>query len=131
MSKEAATTKATGGGDYTFADKVAAVFLAEMLRRKFPLEPNLGTITGLHFETRDAGNVLDDLQLVLKRGSDETRCAVSVKSNRQLTKLGFNSEFVQDAWEQWGGGHGSGFDSEKDPRSDRRYHRRADTARMA
>ncbi len=114
MSKHAAPTKATGGGGYTFADKVAAGFLAQMLRRKFPLEPELGPISALHFETRDAGHVLDDLLLILKRGQDETRCAVSVKSNRQLSKAGFNGEFVQDAWEQWHGGAGSDFDPTKD-----------------
>ena len=65
MSKQAASTKATGGGGYTFADKVAAGFLAQMLRRKFPIEPEIGAISALHFETRDAGNVLDDLLLIL------------------------------------------------------------------
>jgi len=114
MSKKSAPVKATGGGGYTFADKVAAGFLAQILRRKFPLEPDLGPIAELHFETRDAGRVLDDLQLTLKRGMDETRCLVSVKSNRQLTKAGFNREFVQDAWEEWKGGTGSKFDPAKD-----------------
>src|ERR1700722_2021248 len=38
------------------------------------------------------GNILDDLLLVLKRGQNETRCAVSIKSNRQLSKAGFNAE---------------------------------------
>ena len=114
MPKDAAPTKATGGGGYTFADKVAAGFLAQMLRRKFPLETEFGPISALHFETRDVGNVLDDLLLILKRGQDETRCAVSVKSNRQLSKAGFNAEFVQDAWEQRQGGEGADFDPEKD-----------------
>jgi hypothetical protein len=97
-----------------FADKVAAGFLAQILRRGFPLEPDLGPISALHFETRDAGNVLDDLRLILKRGQDERRCAISVKSNRQLTKAGFNAEFVHDAWEQWLGRYGSDFDPAKD-----------------
>ena len=88
-----APTKATGGAGYTFADKVAAGFLAQMLKRKFALENDLGVTTEVHFETRDVGHVLDDLRLTL--------CAVSVKSNRQLTKSGFNNEFVQDAWEEW------------------------------
>jgi hypothetical protein len=114
MSKDVASTKATGGGGYTFADKVAAGFLAQMLRRKFPLEPELGAMSALHFETRDVGNVLDDLLLILKHGQDETTCAVSVKSNRQLTKAGFNAEFVRDAWEQWQRGAGSGFDPLED-----------------
>src|SRR5205807_7454683 len=39
------------GRGYTFADKVAAGFLAHMLKRKFPLEPDLGVIAELHFET--------------------------------------------------------------------------------
>ncbi len=85
-----------------------------MLKRKFPLEPDLGALTQLHFETRDAAHVLDDLQLVLKRGPNATRCFVSVKSNRQLTKAGFNKEFVQDAWEEWNGSTGSTFDATKD-----------------
>lgn len=114
MLRRGAPTKATGGGGYTFADKVAAGFLAQMLMRKFPLEPEFGPIAEVHFETRESGHVLDDLLLVLKHGHQETRCAVSVKSNRQLTKDGFNSEFVQDAWGQWQGAAGSNFDPATD-----------------
>lgn len=114
MVRKSASTMATGGGGYTFADKVAAGYLVQMLKRKFPLEIDLGVITALHFETRDAAHVLDDLKLALKRGQDETRCLVSVKSNRQLTKAGFNSEFVQDAWDEWNGAGGSAFDRPKD-----------------
>lgn len=113
MTKNA-PVKATGGGGYTFADKVAAGFLAQMLKREFPLEPDLGVITELHFATRDASHVLDDLQLTLKRGMDTTRCFASVKSNRQLTKAGFNNEFVHDAWAEWHDGTGSKFDPAKD-----------------
>jgi hypothetical protein len=114
ITRNSASIISTGGGGYTFADRVAAGFLAQMLKRKFPFEAHLGVIIELHFETRDAGHVLDDLQLVLKRGQDLTRSMVSVKSNRQLTKNGFNSEFVRDAWEQWRGGDGSNFDAAKD-----------------
>jgi hypothetical protein len=114
MTKDRASTKATGGGGYTFADKVAAAFLAQMLKRAFPLEVDLGVVTQLHFETSDTGHVLDDLELILTRGVDATRCLVSVKSNRQLTKNGFNGEFVQDVWDEWRGSAGSKFDSTKD-----------------
>ena len=103
MTRDRASTKATGGGGYTFADKVAAAFLAQMLKRAFPLEVDLGVVTQVHFETRDTGHVLDDLELILSRAVDATRCLVSVKSNRQLTKNGFNREFVQDAWDEWRG----------------------------
>src|SRR5271156_4350215 len=114
MPRESAPTKVTGGGGFTFADKVAAWFLAQMLRRAFPLEPELGPIAEVHFEARDAGQVLDDLLLVLKHGNDTSRCAVSVKSNRQLTTAGFNGTFVHDAWEQWRGAAGSNFNAEMD-----------------
>jgi hypothetical protein len=114
MTRDRASTKATGGGGYTFADKVAAAFLAQMLKRAFPLEVDLGVVTQVHFETRDTGHVLDDLELILSRAVDATRCLVSVKSNRQLTKNGFNREFVQDAWDEWRGSAGSKFDGEKD-----------------
>jgi len=114
MPKQTAPTKSTGGGGYTFADKVAAGFLAQMLKRRLPLGLELGVVTELHFETSDIGHVLDDLRLTLKRGASETRCVVSVKSNRQLTKSGFNSEFVLDAWNEWRGGDGSSFDPARD-----------------
>jgi hypothetical protein len=111
MSRNSASTKATGGGGYTFADKVAAAFLAQMLKRGFPVEPEFGAISELHFEARDTGQILDDLRLVLKRGTALTHCAISVKSNRQLTKAGFNQEFVEDAWEEW---NRQGFNKEND-----------------
>src|ERR1700730_17339646 len=71
-----------------------------MRKRTFPVEPESGAITGLHFETHDSGQILDDLWLLLQRGNETTRCAISVKSNRQLTKAGFNQEVVRDGWDQ-------------------------------
>ena len=114
MPKMRAPTKATGGGGFTFADKVAARFLVQMLKRAFPLDPELGPIAEMHFEASDTGQVLDDILLILKRESQETRCAISVKSNRQLTKAGFNDEFVRDVWDQWNGATGSNFNRETD-----------------
>jgi hypothetical protein len=111
MPRNSAPTKATGGGGYTFADKVATAFLAQMLKRAFPVEPEFGPIAELHFEARDTGQILDDLWLVLKRGTEATRCAISVKSNRLLTRAGFNGEFVGDAREQW---NSAGFNKETD-----------------
>lgn len=115
MAREKATTKSTGGGGFTFADKVAAGFMARMLRRDLFLGVEVGPITALDFETRESDNVLDDLEITLSREQKATRLFVSVKSNRQLTKAGFNSEFVSDAWEQWSGGRSSKpFDQEHD-----------------
>lgn len=98
MSRNSAPTKATGGGGFTFADKIAAAFLAQMLKRALPLEPEFGASSETHFEARDTGQILDDLRFVLTRGTESAHCAISVKSNRQLSKAGFSAEFVQDAW---------------------------------
>lgn len=111
MPRESSPTKATGGGGYTFANKVAAAFLTQILRRAFPVEPEFGAISELHSEARDTGQILDDLRLVLTRGTESTSCAISVKSTRQLTKAGFNAEFVQDVWEQ---GNSAGFNKQTD-----------------
>jgi hypothetical protein len=112
--RESAPTKSTGGGGYTFADKVAAAFLARMLARSLPIEPPRGPIVAVHFETRDAGQILDDLSLDLEQGTHRTRCVISVKSNRQLTTSGFNAEFVRDAWEQWSRPTSPQFDRDTD-----------------
>ena len=114
MPRESAPTKATGGGGFTFADKVAAGFLVQLLKRAFPMEPGFGSIAEIHFEARDSGQILDDLLLILKHGNATTRCAISVKSNRQLTASGFNDEFIRDAWEQWNGEAGPNFNRETD-----------------
>jgi hypothetical protein len=114
MPRNSASTRATGGAGFTFADKAAAAFMVQMLQRAFPFEPELGTIAEIHFETRESGNLLDDLQLVLTRGNEKLKCTASVKSNRQLTQTGFNNEFVKDAWEQWCGAAGGKFNPETD-----------------
>lgn len=99
--KEKATTKQTGGGGFTFADKVAATFMAKMLRRDLLLGVKFGPAVAIDFETSESGNHLDDLQITLRHEDQETRLFLSVKSNRQLTKNGFDPVFVIDAWEQW------------------------------
>jgi hypothetical protein len=101
MSRAKATTKQSGGGGFTFADKVAAMFMAWMLRRDLSLEVSIGPVVAIDFETKESGNPLDDLQIAFSYEGQETRLVLSVKSNRQLTKSGFDSEFVLDAWEQW------------------------------
>jgi hypothetical protein len=93
MSKMTAPTKATGGGGTGSRPDFLRKCSSGNSRS---IEIDLGVMTELHFETRDIGYVLDDLRLTLKRGPAETRCSVSVKSNRQLTKSGFNIEFVRD-----------------------------------
>jgi hypothetical protein len=109
MPRKRSSTNATGGKGFTFADKVAGGFLVQMLARTFPIEHAYGQITALHFETKESGRSLDDLHLVLERGSETSRWSVSVKSNRQLTKNGFDPILVQDAWAEWTGADGANF----------------------
>jgi len=114
MPRNTATTYATGGGGFTFADKVAAAFFAQMLQGSFPFEPEVGSIRELHFEARDAGQVLDDFLLALDHHGTRRRCAISVKSNSQLTTTGFSAQFAQDAWDQWQQAPTAHFDASTD-----------------
>jgi hypothetical protein len=66
VPREKATTKSTGGGGLTFADKVAAAFLAGLLRRNLVLGADAGAITEIDFETRESGNLLDDQEITQK-----------------------------------------------------------------
>ena len=90
MTRKSAPTKATGGGGYTFADKVAAAFLAQMLKGSYPFGQGFGRIAETHFEARDIGAILDDLLLILDPNANRTECAISIKSARPLTERGFD-----------------------------------------
>lgn len=114
MARELATTKETGGGGFAFADRVGAWFLLQMLSQTMPLQPRQGIINEVQFETRESGWLLDDLLLVLADGPDTFRCAISTKSDTKLSKGGFDTEFVRDAWEQWRGVPNATFDRERD-----------------
>jgi len=114
-TKKGAPVKATGGAGFTtFADKVGAYFLLDLVRGGIPLGPDAGPIAALHFETRESGWLIDDQLLVMKNAQREARCAVSVKSDSRLTATGLDQEFVSDAWRQWDGVEGASFDRERD-----------------
>lgn len=113
-AKQKAPVKATGGGGFTFADKVGANFLLELLHGGIPLGADAGPIVALHFETRESGWLMDDQLLAMKNGERETSCAVSVKSDSRLTVSGLDQEFVSDAWRQWDDLEVGSFDREND-----------------
>jgi hypothetical protein len=114
MPRKASSTAATGGKGYTFADKVAAGFFVQLLARDFPLGRALGWISEIHFETKESGRSLDDLLLLLQDGAALCRWSISVKSNRQLSREGFNAAFVRDVWADWRGERVAGFDQDSD-----------------
>ncbi len=101
MPKETSTPKQSGGGGYTFADKVSAFFLVKMLAGTPPLAADSGEIESARFEKRVDGWFLDDLVLSLRTQADEiATVAISIKSNAQLTKDGFPADFAKAVWEQ-------------------------------
>lgn len=101
MSKKVSTPKQSGGGGYTFADKVAASFLLKMLLGIPVLKAEAGQIKSVHFEKIVDGWFLDDLVLQLQGSNGSVSAlAVSIKSNRQITSNGFPADFTRTVWEQ-------------------------------
>jgi len=101
MVKKVAPAKLTGGGGFVFEDKVAAYFFFCLLSGRSPLDPSLGTISRIDFQTRADGWLPDDILLTLSSEGERLRCAFSVKSNRQFTENAAPSDFVKLAWEQF------------------------------
>lgn len=100
MPSEKAPVKLTGGGGFGFADRVAALFMAQMLIGGFPLGVRHGRIAKIHLEVRDRGWLLDDLLLELSGSNGTIQCALSLKSNAQITQSGFPESFTTAIWEQ-------------------------------
>ena len=65
MSKNIASPKQTGGGGFDFENRVAAYYLASLLSEQPPLDPKLGIISRIDFQTRVDGWYLDDVLLTL------------------------------------------------------------------
>jgi len=101
MAKKAAPPELTGGKGFEYADHVAAWFMLQMLAGRQPLGPDYGTVTGVHFEAKESGWLLDDLLMGLSERGREHSFAVSVKRHRQVTRNGFPQDFVRAVWEQW------------------------------
>lgn len=101
MAKKVASVKQTGGGGFSFENKVTAYFLSCMLRDKSPLDPELGTITRIDFQVRVDGWFLDDILLTLNLNEQTHLCAFSVKSNQQFLSNSAPIEFVSIVWEQF------------------------------
>jgi len=101
MARKVASPKQTGGGGFLFEDKVAAYFLSLLLIAEPPLDPEIGTISRIDFQTRVDGWLLDDLLLTLKTSTLTHRCAFSLKSNSQFTSTSVPKDFALNAWEQF------------------------------
>jgi hypothetical protein len=101
VSRYVAPPKATAGGGFVFEDNVAAYFLSFLLTGRPPLDPALGIVSRIDFQTRADGWLVDDILLTLASDGGTRQCAFSVKSGPQFTTGGASKEFVAVAWRQF------------------------------
>jgi hypothetical protein len=109
-----ATSKQTGGGGFSFEDKVTAYFLGKMLSGTFSLDPAFGVLKSIQFQVRPDGWLLDDFLLTMTNGLSNHMVAVSAKSNRHITANGLPNEIRKDVWNQFLNIDKKLFDKEKD-----------------
>lgn len=114
MARKPAPVGLTGGEGFEFEDPVAAWFLVNLLTGRTPFEPELGQVVQVHWQARDLGWLLEDLLIKLEYRKIDHSVALSIKSDRQVTKNGFPSSFVHDIWEQWLGADPNPFQKGKD-----------------
>ena len=101
-AKKLAKIKSTGGYGFDFEDKVAGQLLIRMLDGLEPWNIKGGRVERLSFQVAASGWKLDDLLLEMRNDAGPLFCSISVKSAAYLTKEGFKSEFVSDAWAHTG-----------------------------
>jgi len=114
MVRAASPATVTGGSGFGFEDQVGAYYLAHLLACRMPLGKEFGPIQSIQFQVRDAGWLLDDLLLVTAGDGRARSFSISIKSNRQVTRNGFPTDFVRSAWEQWLGIDKEVFQEERD-----------------
>ena len=114
MAKKIAPSKITGGGGDFFEDEVVAYFMACLLTELPPLDPAIGVLVSLDFQTKASGWLLDDLLLTLSAPSGESRASFSIESYPQFTRKSAPSDFVETAWEQYLHIGTTKFDKERD-----------------
>ena len=100
MAKQIAPPKVTGGGGFVFEDKAAAYILACLLSGQPPLDPALGLLSRVGFQTQVEW-LLNDILLTLVFEGETRQCALSVKSNQQFTDSAAPKEFVRLAWKEF------------------------------
>ena len=93
---------------------MTARFMAMMLAGAPPLGEESGLIRRIDLQNSADGWRLDDSVLTLGGPSGESRLALSIKSDQQLTERGFPDEFVTAVWEHWLGKGTTVFDRSRD-----------------
>jgi hypothetical protein len=114
VAKKTVPSKITGGGGDFFEDKVIAYLMACLLTEFPPLDPALGILVSLDFQTKASGWLLDDLLLTLSSSAGERHASFSIKSYPQFSRKSAPSDFVETAWEQYLHCGTAKFDRERD-----------------
>src|SRR6185369_4087586 len=114
MAKKTVPSKITGGGGDVFEDKVIAYLMVCLLTEFPPLDPALGVLVSLDFQTRASGWLLDDVLLTLSSSAGQRHASFSIKSYPPFARKCAPSDFVETAWEQYLHCGTPKFDSERD-----------------
>ena len=105
--------KNLSGAGFVFEDYFGAYLAAALLALKPVIGHDLGPPVRVDFQVAVDGWRLDDVLVRFGGIHSETRWAVSVKSNQQITRVA-SSSFVKLAWEELRGETGSGFNPDRD-----------------
>lgn len=112
--KQNAAIKSTSGEGFSFEDKTVAFFLGQLLIGTLPFGVELGRLQRLDCQVRSQGWELDDLLMTCSANGQTSRCAFSIKSNRQFTTGGAPANLVHAAWAQLLHTRSNVFDSNRD-----------------
>src|SRR5690349_12084493 len=113
MPRKTAPPKVTGGGGFSYASKVTAYLLTNLLTNAPPFLQEWGTIERLDLETKE-GWLFDDARLILSEHHGQRQVAISIKSYVQIKSNGASEELVRDLWEQFLDPIRTGFDRQRD-----------------
>ncbi|WP_320065486.1 hypothetical protein [Micromonospora sp. RTGN7] len=95
--RSVATAFITGGGGFTFEDRVGAWLAAGMAAGEMPLGVGVAVPVEVRFQGGASGFFLDDM-VVTGDAARRPRWSASVKSFDMLTGARLHTEFVQAAW---------------------------------
>ena len=95
---KAPSLKSASGAGFTFEDKVAALLFCEMLTGKPSLGADWGIIDRIERQAGDWEPFGDLLLTVPNSDGKIVKCGCSVKSNRQITASGCDTEMRDNLW---------------------------------
>ncbi|MDB6121417.1 MAG: hypothetical protein JWQ71_410 [Pedosphaera sp.] len=90
--------KSASGSPFTFEDKVAALLFCEMLAGQISLGNTWGITDKIERQASDWEPFGDLLLTVTDRNGCPVKCGCSVKSNRQFSANGCNTELCAELW---------------------------------